>query len=338
MNTMIEKVVEAALKLLVFTFSPNKPYTWASGIKSPVYNNNRLPLSFPVERQIYLDALVETVRKIGVSFDCIIGVPTGGIAWATMLGKILGVPIVLLDSNNSPVLCDFARPEKIEKLHRGIKGRTHSMLTIASLAGNGSIFYGTQIAYDLVLPFAYIREQAKGHGLELQIEGSISKESDVWLIDTQLPGEKKYTAEAREALSKNKSLTLMVIEHAYLQSMDLCTPYSLEGKRVLVLEDLVSKATSLTSKVVEPVRAQGGIVEHIACMFNYGLFPAVDEKMKEAGCTLYPVYTFKDLLAGLESSNSIPESDLAQIKKWAEDPDKWSNDWIISNEPTTNEA
>ncbi len=192
---------------------------------------------------------------------------------------------------------------------------------------NGSLVDATYIAYVKDLPLSYVRKGQKNHGLMNIVEGKLIQGLPIITVSSLLPGEVSY-------LDSNILRGYKTLHHR-----DVCgafKPYDLKGKRVLVMEDLVSKATSLTTKVVEPIRARGGIVERIACMFSYGLFPAVDEKMKEAGCTLHPVYTFEHLIAGLEESQTLSKSDLAQIKEWAKDPDKWSSDWITVNEPGTN--
>jgi len=117
------KVAEYLLQIKAIKLNVEEPFTWASGIKSPIYCDNRTILSYPVVRTYIRQQLAElTVEAYGKP-DIIAGVATGGIA------------------------------------------------------------HGALVAQELDIPFAYIRSQAKGHGLQNLIEGVMEKGRTVVLIE-----------------------------------------------------------------------------------------------------------------------------------------------------------
>ena len=88
------KVAEFLLQIKAIKLNVSSPYTWASGIQSPIYCDNRKPLSYPnirtYIRQKYTDTLVEKFGKP----DVIAGVATGGIAQGALIAQDLGLPFV----------------------------------------------------------------------------------------------------------------------------------------------------------------------------------------------------------------------------------------------------
>lgn len=88
------KVAEFLLQIKAIKLNVSSPYTWASGIQSPIYCDNRKTLSYPnirtYIRQKYTDTLVEKFGKP----DVIAGVATGGIAQGALIAQDLGLPFV----------------------------------------------------------------------------------------------------------------------------------------------------------------------------------------------------------------------------------------------------
>ena len=108
--TIAQEVAEKLLQINAVKLSPQNPFTWASGIKSPIYCDNRITLYYPSVRDRIIDAFVEKSTQFG-AFDLVAGVATAGIP------------------------------------------------------------HGALIADRLKKPFIYIREKAKSHGRQNQIEG-----------------------------------------------------------------------------------------------------------------------------------------------------------------------
>ena len=89
-NTASE-VAKQLLQIKAIKLSPQKPFTWASGILSPIYCDNRITLSFPEVRKLIKEGLVEKSIDFG-SFDAVSGVATAGIAHGLMLAEALQKP------------------------------------------------------------------------------------------------------------------------------------------------------------------------------------------------------------------------------------------------------
>lgn len=81
------------------TLSPDKPYIFASGIKSPVYTDNRLLMSIPSSRKKIVKAYVDTIKKNSWNPDVIAGVATAGIPWAAWIADEMNKPMVFVRSN-----------------------------------------------------------------------------------------------------------------------------------------------------------------------------------------------------------------------------------------------
>ncbi|RHB51183.1 orotate phosphoribosyltransferase [Exiguobacterium sp. AM39-5BH] len=93
----MRQIAEALLQIEAVTLSPENPYTWSSGMKSPIYCDNRLTLSYPNVRNLIIDALVEAIRPLNA--DVIAGTATAGIPHATLVADRLGLPLVYVRSS-----------------------------------------------------------------------------------------------------------------------------------------------------------------------------------------------------------------------------------------------
>ena len=93
----MKQIAEALLQIEAVTLSPTEPYTWSSGLKSPIYCDNRLTLSFPNVRQIIVDGLVKSVNPTEV--DVIAGSATAGIPHGALLADRLGLPFIYVRSS-----------------------------------------------------------------------------------------------------------------------------------------------------------------------------------------------------------------------------------------------
>lgn len=93
------KVAEFLLQIKAVKLSPKNPFTWASGIQSPIYCDNRVTLSYPkirtFIRQSYAEAIVD---HFGMP-DAIAGVATGGIAQGALVAQELGIPFIYVRSS-----------------------------------------------------------------------------------------------------------------------------------------------------------------------------------------------------------------------------------------------
>ncbi|EAH4436516.1 TPA: orotate phosphoribosyltransferase [Listeria innocua] len=95
----IEKqVAEQLLEIKAVFLKPNEPFTWASGIKSPIYCDNRLTLGFPIVRQFIAKSLAEKIKENFGEVDVVAGTATAGIPHAAWVSDLLDLPMVYVRS------------------------------------------------------------------------------------------------------------------------------------------------------------------------------------------------------------------------------------------------
>lgn len=92
------KVAEFLLQIKAIKLQPNDPFTWASGIKSPIYCDNRVTLSYPNIRTFIRQGYAEAVLDHFGKPDVIAGVATGGIAQGALVAQELGLPFIYVRS------------------------------------------------------------------------------------------------------------------------------------------------------------------------------------------------------------------------------------------------
>ena len=113
-----EIVAKALLDIKAVFLRPEEPFIWASGIKSPIYCDNRLILTAPEARNTVENALAETIRQEYPDAEVLMGTSTAGIAHAAIVGHIMGLPMGYVRSGNK----DHGRQNRIEgRLEKGQK-------------------------------------------------------------------------------------------------------------------------------------------------------------------------------------------------------------------------
>ena len=104
------QIAKDLLKIKAVFFRPEEPFTWASGIKSPVYCDNRLTLTAPEVRNDVENGLAEVVRRFYPEAEVLMGTSTAGIAHAAIVGHIMGLPMGYVRSGSK----DHGRQNRIE--------------------------------------------------------------------------------------------------------------------------------------------------------------------------------------------------------------------------------
>ena len=110
MENISQLIARDLLKIKAVFFRPEEPFTWASGIKSPVYCDNRLTLTAPEVRTHVEQALAETIKREYPEVEILMGTSTAGIAHAAITGHILGLPMGYVRSGSK----DHGRQNQIE--------------------------------------------------------------------------------------------------------------------------------------------------------------------------------------------------------------------------------
>ena len=90
---MKELIAKDLLDIKAVFLRPNEPFTWASGIKSPIYCDNRLTLSYPNVRKDIENGLAKLIKDNFPDANCLMGTATAGIAHAALVADILDLPM-----------------------------------------------------------------------------------------------------------------------------------------------------------------------------------------------------------------------------------------------------
>lgn len=105
-----QKIAESLLQIKAIKLQPQKPFTWASGLKSPIYCDNRVALSHPAIRTYIRQKLAEVVQDSFGSVEMISGVATAGIPQGVLVAQDLGLPFSYVRSESK----DHGRQNRIE--------------------------------------------------------------------------------------------------------------------------------------------------------------------------------------------------------------------------------
>ena len=150
---MEKKIAKDLLSIGAVFLRPEQPFTWASGIKSPIYCDNRLTLTAPVVRGHVEAGLAEIVRTKFPEAEVLMGTSTAGIAHAAITATILDLPMGYVRSGSK----DHGRGNRIEgRLEKGISTGGSCIEVVealrevgAEVLGVASIFtYGMQKGLD----------------------------------------------------------------------------------------------------------------------------------------------------------------------------------------------
>ena len=118
MDKIQNLIAKDLLSIKAVFFRPEEPFTWASGIKSPVYCDNRLTLTSVQVRNDVENSLAEVIRREYPDVEVLMGTSTAGIAHAAIVGHIMGLPMGYVRSGSK----DHGRQNQIEgKLEKGQK-------------------------------------------------------------------------------------------------------------------------------------------------------------------------------------------------------------------------
>lgn len=124
-----EKIAEYLLRIKAVKLSPNAPFTWASGWKSPIYCDNRKTLSYPEIRTFIRDEFVRSIREEIGSVDVVAGVATAGIPQGALIAQELGVPFVYVRASN--------KSHGLENKIEGVVESGQSVVVVEDLISTG---------------------------------------------------------------------------------------------------------------------------------------------------------------------------------------------------------
>lgn len=123
------QVAAFLLKIKAVKLSPNEPFTWASGLKSPIYCDNRKTLSFPEVRNYICKAFAEKIKELYPDVEVIAGVATGAIAHGVLVAQELNKPFVYVRSD--------AKGHGLKNKVEGHLDKNQSVVVIEDLISTG---------------------------------------------------------------------------------------------------------------------------------------------------------------------------------------------------------
>ena len=123
------KIADYLLQIKAIKLQPDKPFTWASGWKSPIYCDNRKTLSYPTVRTFIRQQFVEQIKNEFTNTDVIAGVATGGIAQGALVAQDMSLPFVYVRSE--------AKKHGMTNMIEGVIEPGQSVVVIEDLISTG---------------------------------------------------------------------------------------------------------------------------------------------------------------------------------------------------------
>lgn len=123
------KIAEFLLKIKAIEVNPSNPFTWASGLKSPIYCDNRKTLSYPEIRTFIRQEFVKVIERDFGKPDVIAGVATGGIALGALIAQELGIPFIYVRSD--------AKKHGLTNQVEGVCSAGQSVVVVEDLVSTG---------------------------------------------------------------------------------------------------------------------------------------------------------------------------------------------------------
>ena len=184
MNTN-QLIASDLLKINAVTLSPKEPFTWASGIKAPIYTDNRITISFPEVRTHIADGLAELIRNKFPEVKVIGGVATAGIPHAAIVADKMDLPMIYvrskpkdhgrgkqmegsIDENAPIVLIDdlLSTGKSVLNAAQALKNEGYNVIGVVAifsyeLPDSTKNFKEAGIEFDTLTNYSTIIEQAK---------------------------------------------------------------------------------------------------------------------------------------------------------------------------------
>jgi orotate phosphoribosyltransferase len=117
------------LNIKAVKLNPSQPFTWASGLKSPIYCDNRKTLSYPAVRTAIRDGLASVVKTHYPNVEVIAGVATGAIAQGALVAELLNLPFVYVRSEE--------KKHGLTNIVEGVVGAGQKVVVIEDLVSTG---------------------------------------------------------------------------------------------------------------------------------------------------------------------------------------------------------
>lgn len=307
-----ETLAKSLFEKGIIKINPDEPFTWASGIKSPIYTNFRQTMSYPDIRVLIQWMLSNKIaEKIasGLTFDAVIGTSTAGIWIGKLIAEIFHIPFVILKDGNA-----FEEPKIYGLINEAIHIIAHGKIDMIISGCPLGISNTISLAQSRMIPMGYVRQKPKNHGEKAKIEGNPTGQNafviDLYEDEPQENQIKELLAESKITVSGGWS------EHVIPKL------YDLKDKNVLIVEDLISTGGSLFKEAEVAIKL-GAKVVCAASIFTYN-FPESSQKIKELNIhnTVHAL-DIHDLMEVGISENFIKKENELLLKSFFSNPYNW---------------
>lgn len=164
-----ERIAEFLLSIGAVRLRPEQPFTWTSGLKSPIYCDNRMIYSHPAARSVVVQALSDRVRNMHIPADVIAGTATAAIGWAALVADRLELPFVYVRAKakehgaGKRIEGDLKPDQHVIVVEDLLSTGGSAVSTADALRGEGKCFV-TDVAAIFTYDFTAAREKAnEGH-------------------------------------------------------------------------------------------------------------------------------------------------------------------------------
>lgn len=167
-NAYKEQLAEHLLQIKAIQLNTHEPFTWTSGIKSPVYCDNRKLLSYPLVRDFVRDGFVALVKEYFPTTDYIAGVATAGIPHGAIVADALNLPFVYVRSKpkehgmNNTIEGDLKHGSRVLVVEDTISTGGSSLKAVADLRAAGAEVIGMIAIYKYGFEEAHQRFEDEG--------------------------------------------------------------------------------------------------------------------------------------------------------------------------------
>lgn len=308
-----EALAHASLEVGAIKLQPSNPFTWASGLRMPIYNDNRMHVSHPDNRTlIQMLAVQEIVNEElfedgtdNYSFNAILAIPSGGIWLAAMLAATFRMPLIVPDGDHYLVF-NLEKPQK-----QNAELKFDAVVASYPRALPSAVLYADVNR----IPLLYLRPAPKSHGVGKQVEGDAKEISSAYLLTHWGDVDEDV---AKQALG-NARLTLFA---SHVSQEKVASSYiDLRGRTCLAVEDLISTGKSSLEEIRKAQDA-GAIVTDCLSIFSYEMKSATNA-FAAAKVRKLPLLTYPTLIEQAVREGYVSEEDRLILLDWQKDPEGW---------------
>ncbi len=212
MENLGQQIAEYLLQIKAIKLNPANPFTWASGIKSPIYCDNRKILSHPQLRNFVRDAFAEVIHDKFPDAEVIAGVATGAIAMGVLVAEKMNLPFIYVRSSakghglQNAIEGDFDSSRKILVIEDLVSTGKSSLAAVKTLRETGAEVLGMVAIFSYLLDVATTNFQDANCQLEILSDYNKLIEKAIglsYIQPEQLDTLKKWRKNPNEWKTKN---------------------------------------------------------------------------------------------------------------------------------------